>query len=126
MNPAFTKLWNLALQSELTTASEPSFHILGPSTVAFGPARWSIHFDLQGTTSGIHDFQHLLKRVVCFMLLTRLPNEGLTEVISNLRDVIEFYRSPGEIIQRQLPPPGRSAVRGKTLEQAPLVLGEER
>jgi hypothetical protein len=125
LNPAFTKLWNLDLPSELTTASEPGFHVLGPSTVAFGPARWSIHFDLQGTTSGIHDFQHLLKRVVCFMLLTRLPNEGLAEVISTLRDAIDFYRQPGDNVQHQLPTPGRSAVRGKTLERAPLVLDEE-
>jgi hypothetical protein len=66
-----------------------------------------------------------VKRIVCFALLSRLPNEGLTEIIENLRDAIEFYRSPVAAAPPLLPAHGRTATKGKTVERAPLVLEEE-
>ena len=126
LNPVFTKLWGQDLRCDFTTASEPSFRILGPSTIAFGPARWSIRFEVQGTTSGIQDLGNLLNRTVCFALLSRVPNEGLPEVIESLRDAIEFYRSSETPTPRQLPAyTSRSAVKGKSLERAPLLLDDE-
>lgn len=126
LSPAFTKLWGHALPFDFTTASEPTFQILGPTTVAFGPARWSIRFEVQGTTSGVQDLGNLLKRTVCFALLSRLPNEGLPDVIESLRDALEFYRLPRGPTPHQLPArAGRAAARGTSVERAPVLLDDE-
>lgn len=125
LNPVFTKLWGLDLPTDLTTASEPTFQVLGPTTVALGPTRWSVQFEVQGTTSGIHDFEALFKRVVCFTLLSRLPNEGLTEMIETLRDSVEFYRASPAVERQLSAAPPKRALKGKTLERAPLVLEDE-
>lgn len=99
---------------------------MGPTRVGFGPARWSVQFELQGTTSGVHDLGNLIKRFVCFALLNRVPNEGLGEVIESLRDAVDFYRSPGGPSHHQLAAhTGRPASKGKALERPGLVLDDE-
>lgn len=67
-----------------------------------------------------------MKRIVCFALLMRLPDEGLSEIIENLRDAIQFYSPvPAPAVPRQLQNAGRAAVQGKTVERPPLILDEE-
>jgi len=110
------------MQNDSTSSSELVRRIPSLTTTALEPMRWSIQIDLQGTTAETHD-PNPLARILCFMLLGRLPTEALPEVLENLGNALEFHRTVPEIVPHELPPGrSRSAQKGAPRERPSLVL----
>jgi hypothetical protein len=77
-------------------------------------------------TCGVIDIPDAVKaRIVCHVLLTQIPDEGMTEALESLGQMWEFYRTP----VRQPPPlpapTSKPAVRGRSYTREPFRVTED-
>jgi hypothetical protein len=77
-------------------------------------------------TSGVIDIPDDVKaRIVCHVLLTQIPDEGMTEALETLGQMWEFYRT--RVRQRPpLPAPtSKPALRGRAYTREPFHVTED-
>lgn len=76
-------------------------------------------------TQGLH-IDQLLQRIVCHLLVSRIPEEGMLELCDSVGGIYEYYKSRS-LVAPALPPPHQEipARQGKSYERPTFYASEE-
>lgn len=86
-----------------------------------------VSYDLLETDEAqIVPVDQLLQRIVCHLLVSRIPGEGLPELCQSVGEIYEYYKSRS-LIPPALPPPHQEipARQGKSYERPTFYASEE-
>lgn len=117
-------LWNLPQYDPQQWGDDPLLQL----TMQYSPSLGgSVRHELSVTAAGTSARQSISStRFACYLMLTLMPEDGLPEVCSWLKEAREFYSARAS--RRSLPSPAPQSIQAHITgryERAPLDLTEE-
>ena len=93
-------------------------------TGSFQSGRWihDLAYYPEDTDATALDQWAILRRIACHILVDRLPDQGLEEVLESLKSAYEFHSVPYVPAKKQIPPRSVHAKRGRTLTRSSFTV----
>lgn len=129
LQTAFTKRWDLGQLNEMvqTSGGHPSLLLELSGDFPGAHVTHLVSYNLLETDeTQVLPIDQLLQRIVCHLLVSRIPGQGLPELCESVGEIYEYYKSRS-LVHPVLPPSHQEipARQGKSYERPTFYASEE-